>query len=92
MSRGCITVMEEGSFAANGIKHCIRPVDMTGKSAAFILRQMHPNCVEDALRYDQFVDLPLHLSTLSIKDRSVGFACLKALEAEAISKKKTAAN
>ena len=31
----------ENSYAANGIKHCVRPVDMTGKSAAIILRQMH---------------------------------------------------
>ena len=89
MSRGCITVMEEGSFAANGIKHCIRPVDMTGKSAAFILRQMHPDLVEDALKYDQFVDLPLHLSTLSIDEQSVGFNTLKALEADSIFKKKS---
>lgn len=89
MSRGCITVMEEDSFAANGIKHCIRPVDMTGKSAAFILRQMHPNCVEDALRYDQFVDLPLHLSTMSIDPDSLGFTALKVAEAEEILKKKS---
>jgi len=33
-------VLEE-SYAANGIKHCVRPCDMTGKSAALILRQMH---------------------------------------------------
>lgn len=31
----------ENSYAANGIKHCVRPYDMTGKSAAIILRQMH---------------------------------------------------
>jgi len=30
--------MEEGSYAANGIKHCVRPCDMTGKSAAIIFR------------------------------------------------------
>ena len=34
----CILVMEEGSYAANAIKHCVRPCDMTGKSAAIILR------------------------------------------------------
>ena len=34
----CILVMEEGSYAANAIKHCVRPCDMTGKSAALILR------------------------------------------------------
>ena len=41
LPRGCICVMEEHSFAANGMKHCVRPVDMTGKSAAVILRQIH---------------------------------------------------
>ena len=30
MPRGCVTVMERGGYAANGIKHCVRPVDMTG--------------------------------------------------------------
>lgn len=88
MSRGCITVMEEDSFAANGIKHCIRPVDMAGKSAAFILRQMHPNCVADALKYDQFVDLPMHLSTMSLHEQSYSFSALKNLEADEIAKKK----
>ena len=34
----CILCMEEGSYAANAIKHCVRPCDMTGKSAALILR------------------------------------------------------
>lgn len=31
-------MLEDGSFAANGVKHCVRPADMTGKSSAFILR------------------------------------------------------
>lgn len=34
-------MMKENSYAANGVKHCVRPCDMTGKSAAVILRQMH---------------------------------------------------
>lgn len=38
LPRGCICVMEEGSYSANGVKHCIRPCDMTGKSSAVILR------------------------------------------------------
>lgn len=38
LPRGCICVMEENSYSANGIKHCIRPIDMAGKSAAVILR------------------------------------------------------
>jgi len=51
--------MEEGSFAANGVKHCIRPMDMAGKSAAFILRQMHNLVVNDAKKYDRGVELPM---------------------------------
>lgn len=81
-------MLEDGSFAANGIKHCIRPVDMSGKSAAFILRQMHPNCVQDARLYDYYVDLPLHLSTMSISENSLSFQELKTLEAEELMKKK----
>lgn len=42
LPRGCICEMEKGSYSANGMKHCVRKDDMTGKSAAFILRQMHP--------------------------------------------------
>lgn len=33
MPRGCVTVMHEGGYAANGIKHCVRPMDMTGLAA-----------------------------------------------------------
>ena len=42
MPRGCVTVMESGGYAANGAKHCVRPVDMTGKSAGLILRRINP--------------------------------------------------
>ncbi len=38
LHRRCVTVLEDDSFAANGIKHCVRPADMAGKSAALILR------------------------------------------------------
>lgn len=41
LPRGCVCVMKENSYAANGVKHCVRPIDMAGKSAAIILRQMH---------------------------------------------------
>jgi hypothetical protein len=46
MPRGCVTVMEHSGYAANGVKHCVRPIDMTGKSAAMILRKIN----EDALK------------------------------------------
>lgn len=51
LPRGCILVMEENSYAANGVKHCVRPCDMTGKSAAVILRQMHSQVVVIFLNY-----------------------------------------
>lgn len=41
--RGCMTVMEQGGYAANGVKHCVRPADMTGHYLclhACILRQV----------------------------------------------------
>ena len=52
MPRGCVTVMHEGGYAANKVKHCIRPADLAGKSAAVILRQIHPHLLQtaDALR------------------------------------------
>jgi hypothetical protein len=48
MPRGCVTVMEAGSYAANGVKHCVRPVDMAGKSAGMILRRMNPTALAEA--------------------------------------------
>lgn len=72
----------EGSFAANGVKHCIRPMDMTGKSAAFILRQMHLPARSDSLLYSEKVDLPMHLSTLSLEDEAVPYFVQKRLESE----------
>ena len=48
MPRGCITVMEERGYAANGIKHSVRPTDMTAKSVAVILRHVHDECMEEA--------------------------------------------
>lgn len=67
MSRGTVTILEQHSFAANGLKHCIRPVDMAGKSAAFILRQMNPHAVADAQLYDWLVDLPHKLHTMAVE-------------------------
>ena len=44
--------MEDGSYAANGIKHCVRPSDMTGKSATIILRHVHKNIAKEAEIYN----------------------------------------
>ncbi|KAK9802889.1 hypothetical protein WJX73_002092 [Symbiochloris irregularis] len=65
MPRGCVTVMQEGGYAANGIKHCVRPMDMTGKSAALIMRKIRPEAMaaartlwtEEALAWLSQVDL-----------------------------------
>ena len=78
--------MEEGSYSANGVKHCIRPCDMTGKSSAVILRQMHPNVVQEATKYDRHVDLPMWLSSLSLEDDSIPYYKQKDLECAEIDK------
>ena len=67
MPRGCVTVLEPGTYAADGIKHAIKPVDMTGQSAALILRQIHPEVRHAAenLRLDDTGDW---FSLLSLQD------------------------
>lgn len=70
LPRGCICIMEEASYSANGIKHCVRPCDMTGKSSAIILRQMHPNVVEEAKKLDRNIDLPMWFSTMTLEDQT----------------------
>ena len=47
----------ENSYAANGIKHCVRPCDMTGKSAAIILRQMHHRVMVNNLNQQACLDI-----------------------------------
>ncbi len=72
-------MMEENSYAANGVKHCVRPCDMTGKSAAMILRQMHHKVVDEAKKYDKLIDFPCWISTLSAEKDTVSFAEQKRL-------------
>ncbi len=43
-----LSISFEKGFAANAIKHCIRPQDMVEKSAAVILRQIHPEVMKEA--------------------------------------------
>jgi hypothetical protein len=74
--------MEENSYAANGVKHCVRPADMTGKSSAIILRQMHEQVMKEAKIFDEFVDFPTNFSCLSIDEEAVSYADQKRLEAE----------
>ena len=70
MPRGCVTVLEPGTYAADGIKHAIKPVDMTGQSAAIILRQIHPEVRHAAenLRLDDTGDW---FSLLSLQDEAL---------------------
>jgi len=49
--------MHDKSYAANVVKHCVRPCDMSGKSAAMILRKINDEAYEEAVQhyYDQTV-------------------------------------
>ena len=87
LPRGCVCVMEEGSYSANGVKHCIRPCDMTGKSSAVILRQMHPNVVTEAVKYDRHVDLPMWMSSLSLEEVAIPYYQQKENECQMIEKR-----
>jgi len=50
-----LTVMEENSYAADAIKHCIRPNDMTGKSGVLLLRQIHVQHMREARKMQRRV-------------------------------------
>jgi len=64
MPRGCITVMENAGFAANGVKHCVRPIDMTGKSAAMILRKINEEAlvIAEELFWKESLDKLRHMT------------------------------
>jgi hypothetical protein len=57
----------EDSYAANGVKHCVRPADMTGKSAVVLLRRIHPKLLTEALsmRMDALAE---HYDTMHLRD------------------------
>ena len=46
---------------------------MTGKSSAVIMRQMHPNVIQEAEKLDRHIDLPMWLSSLSIEEGSTPY-------------------
>jgi hypothetical protein len=73
LPRGCVCVMEEFSYASNCVKHCVRPCDMMGRSAALILRQIHKKIIEEATRFDLEIDLPSWMSSLSIHPDAVPY-------------------
>jgi hypothetical protein len=55
---------------------------MTGKSSALILRQMHANMVQEADKYDFYIDFPAWFSTLSINENSIPYAIQKSKESD----------
>ena len=50
MPRGCVTVLEPDSYAANKIKHCVRAADMSARSAVLIVRRIHTQLLHRAER------------------------------------------
>jgi len=50
LPRGAVLSMLKDSYAADGIKHCVRNCDMVTKSAALIFRHLHNECVDEADR------------------------------------------
>lgn len=72
MPRGCITVMEEGSYAADGVKHCVRPMDMQGKNAGLIMRQINPQAMLDAWKY-HLEESTLWLKSLNLEEDATPF-------------------
>merc|ERR1711964_910971 len=55
LPRGAVLSMEKDSYAADGIKHCVRNCDMVAKSGAMILRHCHNECLAeaDAIRQEE---------------------------------------
>ena len=87
MPRGCVTVLEPGSYAADGVKHAIKPMDMTWQSAAVILRKVRPEvCLAaESLACDDTVDW---FRLLSLKDGALSHrAATRLREQEQIEQK-----
>ena len=61
---------------------------MAGKSAAVILRQMHSGVTTEVDKYDQQIDFPMWVSTLSAKENCVTYAEQKKRESDYLMEKK----
>ena len=48
MPRGCVLVMQPGGYAVSGVKHCVRPVDMTGEHHRANTHLIRSRCVSKA--------------------------------------------
>eukprot|EP00941_MAST-03F_sp_MAST-3F-sp1_P001295 g1295.t1 len=65
MPRGAVMILEANGFAVDGIKHAIKPSDLSGKSGVIILRHVHTKCLQEAedILADDLAD---HLGYLQI--------------------------
>lgn len=70
MPRGCITIMHDKSYAANAIKHCVRPCDMSGKSAGLIMRKINAGAWKEAVQY-QFDETVSRIENFHIDDKTI---------------------
>lgn len=48
MPRGCVLVMQPGGYAVSGVKHCVRPVDMTGEHQRVNTHSIKARCMSKA--------------------------------------------
>ena len=61
-------MLEEFCYAANSVKHSVRPCYLTGKSVTAIRRQIRPFIIEEAKRFDAKVDSPTWFATLFLSN------------------------
>lgn len=64
--------MQEGSYAADGAKHCVRPIDMQGKNAGLIMRRINPEAMLEAWKF-HLEESSLWLKSLALEDGSTPF-------------------
>jgi len=49
MPRGSILTLNDDSYASDVVKHCVRPVDMIGRSGVLLFRKIRENLLQEAL-------------------------------------------
>lgn len=59
--------MHEGSYAADGAKHCVRPIDLQGKNAGLIMRRINPEAMREAWKF-HLEESSLWLKSLALED------------------------
>ena len=48
MLRNSVLVLQEDSYASDVVKHCVRPSDMSGRSAVLLFRKIHEELLREA--------------------------------------------